>query len=104
MRYEYSFDTPRYAHTNICFHKLLVVEISLKDKFLVESFYLLTKALSGFTIYMVFDPDCHMGGHQRLWHPQIHTQNLSSEIRLLTCNPFYLCPKGHQADMMIHAG
>lgn len=24
------------------------------------------------------------------------------EIRLLTCNQFYLCPKGLQADMMIH--
>lgn len=73
--------TPRYSHTNVCFHISYWCgrDFSLKDKFLVESFYLLTKALSGFTIYMAFDPECHTGGHSlnRLWHPQIHTQNLS---------------------------
>lgn len=97
--------TPRYAHTNVCFHISYWCgrDFSLKDKFLVESFYLLTKALSGFTIYMAFDPDCHMGGHSWGLAPSnTHPESVPPEIRLLTCNQFYLCPKGHQADMMIH--
>lgn len=69
------------THQPLFPYKLLVWQrFLIKREFLfLKSVTSLSKHLSAFTTHMAFDPECHMGIHfpDRLWHSEIHTQDLS---------------------------